>query len=264
MLTYILSGVMLIYCAVRRLLPNGRVVGVPMGMPRNTIRAIVTVLILSIPLDFLLRNKEVPDLVVNSMFTLIAFYFQSRKGSDDRTDRIINELISIRATPVKTNGNDKEILYPLYLPKYWVRGILVILVLVTFLYNLAGPNISFMTVNTMYDLLSIILFFFVGLAFRTLTSRREKQKIHATITKLREAGQMSDFEILETLITQPSSPSKRRLKSLLSLLILIAFFISMALYSMDLDFVFFRFVTYEISARNVLFLVINAYYGYRD
>ena len=74
-------------------MPGGKIDGKPLGMPRGTVRAFITILIVSFPLGYLLIGEDVPSFITNSIFVLVAFYFTSRSSGEERLWRSIREII---------------------------------------------------------------------------------------------------------------------------------------------------------------------------
>ena len=44
-------------------------------MPRGTVRAFITLLVITFPLIYLINGEEIPRLIVNAIFVFTAFYF---------------------------------------------------------------------------------------------------------------------------------------------------------------------------------------------
>ena len=71
MITWILGGVLLVWCLVRRFSEDGKIAGEPLGMPRGTVRAFITVLIVAFPFGYLIFGEEIPRYLVNAIFIVI-------------------------------------------------------------------------------------------------------------------------------------------------------------------------------------------------
>ena len=121
MITWILGGILIIYCIIRRFSEGGKVEGEPFGMPRGTVRALITILIVSFPLGYLLFDQIIPGLIISAIFIVVAFYFETRKSETEQLKEIVNEI--------KNPEDVEEVLIkekkPLYLPKYSVRFIII-------------------------------------------------------------------------------------------------------------------------------------------
>ena len=92
MIPWIILLGLLIWVIFRRTRLDGKIEGQPLGMPRGTVRAIITITIVSIPLHFILLGLTIPGIIVSALFIVVAFYFEARKPSEDRMKRIIREI----------------------------------------------------------------------------------------------------------------------------------------------------------------------------
>ena len=77
------------------------------------------------PYSYLIDGEEIPGIFVNAIFILIAFYFEARKSEKEKLERIIKEI----KTPQEVIIEEKKQKYPLYLPKYSVRILLLMIFL---------------------------------------------------------------------------------------------------------------------------------------
>ena len=84
MITWILGIALIIFVLIKRFGKDGRVEGYPLGMPRGTVRAIITLMVVSFPFTYIIANSQIPSEIVNTIFILVAFYFEARKGEDNR------------------------------------------------------------------------------------------------------------------------------------------------------------------------------------
>ncbi len=92
MITWILGGILLIWILANRFSQNGKIDGEPLGMPRGTVRAFITLMIVSFPFGYLLRGEPIPPLIINAIFIVVAFYFEARRSSHERLMQIVNEV----------------------------------------------------------------------------------------------------------------------------------------------------------------------------
>ena len=46
---------------------EGKIEGDPLSLPRGTIRALITLLIVSFPLNNLIQGKEIPPIIINAV-----------------------------------------------------------------------------------------------------------------------------------------------------------------------------------------------------
>lgn len=263
MITWILGTILVIFVLIKRFSKDGRVEGYPLGMPRGTVRAIITLMIVSFPfnyippLNFLLLETQIPSEIINSIFILVAFYFQARKGEDSRL-KFIQEVIN----PEKAAEEKKKDKKPLYLPKYSVRISLMALLAIYFLINIFQPlNIEIK--NTLIDILIIAILYFVGTFFGGIGSLIQKRKIRDQVEKIPNYQELSKYDILDKLDEQTRGSAKNIGRSLFSVLIFIAISIALILYTIDQDpKLYLGFI--DLSIRQGLLLLINLYYGFRD
>ena len=258
MITWILGTFFLIFCIVKRFSKDGRVEGYPLGMPKGTVRAIITIMVVSFPFNYLLINQAVPDVIINSIFILVAFYFEARKSGEEKL-QIIREI----KTPDKVKEEKKREKKPLYLPKYSVRISLLALLIIITITNILGPGLTFQTVNTIVDILTIIILYFIGSFLGSIGFLRTKKKLRKKIIEIPEYQTKSKYEILDLLAEEGLSWFTRSWRSFISIITFIAVTTSLVLFTINLDFTIPIFAT-QISLRSGLLLLINVYYGFRD
>lgn len=259
MITWILGTILVIFVLVKRFCKDGRVEGYPLGMPRGTVRAIITLMVVSFPFTYLINNQDIPSAIINSIFILVAFYFEARKSEKD-----LLHLIKYVRNPQKEAQRDKNEKRPLYLPKYSVRSLLVIILIIVVVWNFYGPNVAFIYENTLLDILIIIAFYFVGSVFRSITLSQQKKKLRKQMENIPDYQNLSKYEIFEKIIEREPSFWKKTWKSIISILVFIAVSTSLMLYTLDLDPISIDLVFFTPSLREGLLLLINVYYGFRD
>ncbi len=252
--------VLVIWCTARRFMKDGKIEEQPLGMPRGTVRAFITLLIISFPFNYLLTGEEIPSLIINAIFILVAFYFQARKSGKDKLKRIIKQI----KNPEKYVAKEEK--KPLYLPKFSVRVLLLIMLTAIIIINIFRPTVPFESTitNTLVDLLIIICLFVVGAFFRGIGNYREKKKIKNQIINMRDYQSLTKYEILENLIDEKPSWWRQKGKSFLSMLILLAAITSLLCYTVNWDYSVGITSFFELSFRETLLLLINLYYGFRD
>jgi len=257
MISWILGTILIIWCVIRRFLKNGRVEEYPLGMPRGTVRAIITLMVVSFPFTYLMNGTEIEGQIINAIFILAAFYFEARTSE--------NEEIEI-AKEIKNPERHKQLKakekYPLYLPKYSVRIMLLIILLIIFLTNMS-LGVSFQIINTIFNILIIVILYFIGTLFQSLASYRNKNKIIKKIHTIEDYQNKSEFELYEIILSFEPSPWKRRWRSIYSLFTFGAVVTSLLLFEMDIDYLIPTFFWPSISLRSTLLLIINVYYGFR-
>ena len=69
MITWILGIILVIWVIIKRSGKEGKIKGEPLGMPRGTIRALNTLLIVTIPFNYLLLSQEIPGMITNASLT---------------------------------------------------------------------------------------------------------------------------------------------------------------------------------------------------
>ncbi len=245
MFTWIILVVLVVWCVYQRTRPEGKIEGQPLGMPRGTVRALITILIVSFPLQYIIFPGSIPGLILNALFIVVAFYFEARKPSEDRIKRIIREIKKPEKIEI-----EKEQKKPLYLPKYSVRSILLIILTILIILNLSRP-FALSTTSTIVDIVLIIGFYMIGSLFRGIGISREKKKTKEQIRNMQDHESLSKYDIIEKLMVEKPGWLKRKGKSFLSLLMLIIVIVSLFGYSIGINLGF-------------LLLMINIYYGIRD
>ena len=258
MITWILGTILIIWCIYKRYVKDSYVEGYPLGMPRGSIRALIAILVVAFPFSYLIGGEEIPSAVTSAIFILVAFYFQTRKGKKEE----LLELIDDVRFPDKAR---EKMIHPLYLPKFSVRIMLVVMLALILIINTYGPNVTFETTNTLIDILLIISFFILGLFFKRIGSAWEDKKSKKLINmKLAEDSSISNEGIIEYLEAQEESWLKKKGKGYLSIITLIAIIIALILYTINIDYEIITLLFYDFSLRTTLFLFINIYYGFRD
>ncbi|MFX1590882.1 MAG: hypothetical protein ACFFC1_22330 [Promethearchaeota archaeon] len=259
MITWILGPLLLIWCIIRRFSKDGKVEDYPLGFPRGTVRAIITIMVVAFPFNYLFTNTEIPSMITNSIFFLVAFYFEARKTEQEKL-----KLIKKIRNPEKYVEETRKEKKPLYLPKYSVRIILVILLVITVIINFYGPNVPFQVTNTILDILILVSVFFIGTLFRSIGQVRQEKKLKKQIEKIPDYQTLSKYDILEKIETKKASLWKKSWKNLISILTFIAVTTGLILFSFNLDYTLPLFGLFNLSLREGLLLFINAYYGFRD
>ncbi len=259
MITWILGTIIIIWCIFRRFSKDGKIEEFPLGFPRGTVRAIITIMVVAFPFNYLLTNQEIPSMITNSIFFLVAFYFEARKTGEDKI-KLIKEI----RNPEKYAEETKKEKKPLYLPKYSVRFLLVVLLIATVIINFYGPKVPFEVTNTILDILVLVIVFFIGTLFRSIGLSRQKKKMKKKIELIPDYQSLSKYEILEKIETRKPSLWKKSWRNLISILTFAAVTTGLMFYTFNLDYTLPLFGLFELSLREMLLLFINAYYGFRD
>jgi hypothetical protein len=259
MITWILGPILIIWCIINRFSKDGNIEDYPLGFPRGTIRAIITLMVIAFPFNYLFANLEIPSMVTNSIFFLVAFYFEARKTGEEQL-KLIKEI----RNPEKYIEEKKKEKKPLYLPKYSVRIMLVLLLVAIVIINFYGPNVPFEITNTILDILVLVCFFFIGMIFRSMGLSRKKKKLKKQIEMIPDYQTLSKYEILEKIKAKKPSSWEKTWKNLISILTFGAVTTGLILFTLDLDVSVPLFGLFNLSLREALLLIINAYYGFRD
>lgn len=255
MITWIIGTVLITFVIFKRFAKDGRVEGYPLGMPRGTVRAIITIMIVLFPFMYIIDNTQIPSAIINAIFLLVAFYYEARKSEDSRL-KFIAEIIS----PEKAAEEKKKDIKPLYLPKYSVRISLLVILLVYYIIDLFIQNISLELTNTLIDILVIAMLYFIGTFFRAIGQIWSKKKLRKQIEAIPNFKQLSKYDILEKLDKKRRGGVSNVGKSIFSILVFLAVTTALLLYTADIKTI----LIFNITIRRALLLLINIYYGFRD
>jgi hypothetical protein len=255
MITWIIGTVLLAFVIFKRFTKDGRVEGYPLGMPRGTVRAVITLMIVLFPFKYIFENTQIPSEIVTAIFLLVAFYYEARKGEDSRL-KFIAEIID----PDKAIEEKKKEIKPLYLPKYTVRISLLVILLVYYIIDLFFRNISLELTNTLIDILVIAILYFIGTFFRAIVQIWSKKKLKEQVEAIPNYKELSKYEILEKLDKKKRGGVSNVSKSIFSIIVFLAITTALLFFEADIDFV----LIFNISLRRALLLLINIYYGFRD
>ncbi|MHA1150955.1 MAG: hypothetical protein ACTSR8_22265 [Promethearchaeota archaeon] len=261
MITWILGFTILIWVVYKRTRPNGKIAHYPLGMPRGTVRSIIAILIVSFPFTYILSGQQIPGLITNAVFLIAAFYFEARKGSEEKMIKTIREIMH----PEKYEEDKKNQKFPLYLPKYSVRMTLLGMLTLILILNSLRPNVALEATNTLGDLFVIICLFLIGAILRAFTNSMEKKSIHKSVLSMEDYRQMTKYEVLEKLMERKESWWKRKYKSFLSITTLTAVIVALFLYTINYGtIIIVALPFYELTLRGALLLLVSVYYGLRD
>ena len=260
MISWILFAIFCTWVLINRFSEGGKIEDEPLGMPRGTVRALMTILLVAFPFTYIIRGDEIPGLIVNIIFIVVAFYFESRRSVHEKLKEIVEEVKTTDLV-VKDVRKPKK---PLYLPKYSVRFLLVVTLVITQIMIFLQPSVSFQITSTLADLLLIIVLFIIGASFRSILKAREKNKLKDKIANM--DASLSDVQVIEKLMLEEASWWKRTGKNILSLIMLIIVIIALLFYTFNLDYIIVEISTpyYKLTVVGLLLLLVNAYYGFRD
>lgn len=255
MITWILGAFLLVFVLYKRFSKDGRIEGYPLGMPRGTVRAIITLMIVLFPFTYIIWDTEIKSEIVYTVFILVAFYFEARKGEDNRL-KIIAEI----KDPEKMAEEKRRVVRPLYLPKYTVRISLLVILVIYYIIDLFIRDISLELTNTLVDILVIAILYFIGTFFRAISKIWSKKKLKEKIEAIANYKELSKYDILEILNKSKRGGASNVLKSIFSILVFIAITIALVMFTAQIDIP----LIFNLSLRRALLLIINLYYGFRD
>ncbi|MFW9878457.1 MAG: hypothetical protein ACFFG0_35695 [Candidatus Thorarchaeota archaeon] len=258
MISFILLLVFGTWVLINRFSRGGKVEGHPLGMPRGTVRALSTIMIVAFPFGYIINREAIPSLIVNVIFVVVAFYFEARRSEREKIREIVEELKS----PDIIFEDSKKEKKPLYLPKYSVRILLVLMLIITLITNYLGPHVPFEVTNTIFDLLIIVILFLIGSFFRSIVNSRERKRLRGKIANM--DASLTEVEIIEKLILEETSWWKRRGRNILSIIMFIIVVSALICFTFKWDLNIINLPDYTLTLVGFLLLLINAYYGFRD
>lgn len=226
-------------------------------MPRGTVRALMTIMLVAFPFGYIIAGAEIPGLIINIIFIVVAFYFEARRSGHEKLKQIVDEIKTSDLVVLDLRKPKK----PLYLPKYSVRFLLIMMLVFTQILIIV-QNISFQITNTLADLLLIIVLFIIGASFRSILKAREKKTLKEKIANM--DASLSDVQVIEKLMLEEASWWKRTGKNILSLIMLIVVIIALLCYTFNWDYILFSSPSYTLTLVGFFLLLVNAYYGFRD
>ena len=258
MISWILFAVFTVWILINRFGEGGNIEGEPLGMPRGTVRALMTIMLVAFPFWYIIEEKPIPGLIVNIIFIVVAFYFEARRSEHEKLKEIVDE---IKTTDMIVEDARKQ-KKPLYLPKYSVRFLLVVMLFITQIMILLQPSVPFQITNTLADILLIIVLFIIGASFRSILKAREKKKLKDKIANM--DASLSDVQVIEKLMLEKVSWWKQTGKNILSLTMLIVVIIALLCYTFEWDYTLFSSTYYTLTLVGFFLLLVNAYYGFRE
>lgn len=206
MISWILFAIFCTWVLINRFSEGGKIEDEPLGMPRGTVRALMTILLVAFPFGYIMSGEEIPGLIINIIFVVVAFYFEARRSGHEKLKEIVDE---IKTTDIVIE-DVREPKKPLYLPKYSVRFLLVVILLITQIMIFLQPSVSFQITNTLADLLLIIVLFIIGASFRNILKAREKKKLKEKIANM--DASLSDVQVIEKLMLEEAIGGSEREK----------------------------------------------------
>jgi hypothetical protein len=222
-----------------------------LGMPEGTIRAFLAIVIVSLPFTFFWRNEPVPSIVSNMVFATIAFYFEKRI-----------EKTSVKEAVMQISEERKKLtrnVLPLYVPKYTVRALLVLLVVVLFINSIFVTSPFPAVTNTFIDILAVFGSFVLGILGRAIEVSAAKHKILKVTEKTGKSLQQVTQEL-----EKESRVQAKRIGALAAYLVCAALVIVMVLYTVDIPIEIPIAAGLSFPLREAIFMFVNFYFGFRQ
>jgi len=253
MLAWIFAIALMIWLLYSHFRKNAFLFRQPLGMPEGTVRAYISIILVSFPFMFVWQGLEVPGSISNMLFLVTAFYFEKRSAKYS-AKTIVKELENPQQQRSRTRYG-----LPMYWPRYSVRTLLIVLILVLFLTSSPSIIPSISNHDTFANLLITVGSFILGLTagwigkrFLSLRVRRLAKRKGITLT---EAAEKLD-------------PSMKRnsliVESILSIVVITSVLSSLFLFTFNLEPWIHLFGIVSISVRDNLLQSINLYYGFRQ
>ncbi|MBD3352882.1 MAG: hypothetical protein GF364_15470 [Candidatus Lokiarchaeota archaeon] len=254
--TVIIGLLVLIWLFMNRIKARNKIENAPLGMPVGTVRAYIALLILSFPFGYLMIHQNIPSVVRNTIFVVMAFYFEKRSES-----KTIEDLVKeVSASEVVNKKKKMKKKFPLYLPKYTVRTILLIMLILIIVINyVLEAEVTLSSSDTLLELLLMISFYIFGMFINSMGRRIKKRNIR----KMIKENPTKIDEIIEELEDKEEVKS-RRLQSAFSILVLIGITASLVLYTIEYDPYYDLYGIIRLSLRELLLYLLNVYYGFRQ
>jgi hypothetical protein len=254
MLAWIFAIGLMIWLLYSRFRKNAFIFRLPLGMPEGTVRAYISIILVSFPFMFVWQGSDVPDIISNMLFLVTAFYFEKR-SSKFTAKTIVKEF----ENPQQQKRSRLRFGLPMYWPKYSVRTLLIVLIVVLFFTS--PPNIIPTITNhdTFANLLITMGSFILGLAGgrvgKSLLTRRLQRLAKKKGISLSEASEKID----------PSMKRKALIfENILSIIVIMAVLSSLFLFTFNLSPGINLFGIVPISVRENLLQFISLYFGFRQ
>jgi hypothetical protein len=253
MLAWIFAIGLIIWLLYNRFRKNAFIFRQPLGMPEGTVRAYLAIIFVSFPFTFVWQGLSVPEVISNMLFLVTAFYFE-RRSSKYSAKTIVKELENPQQQRTR-----KRYGLPMYWPKFSVRTLLILLILVLFFSSPPSILPSISNHDTFANLLITMVSFILGLTAGWIG----KRVLSLRVQRLAKRKGISLIEAAEAL-----DPSLKRnaliLENILSIIVITSVLSSLFMFTFNLEPVLPLFGFASISIRDVLLQSINIYYGFRQ
>lgn len=259
MLSLILGVIILAWLLYQRLVKKVEVPEAPLGLPAGSIRAFTAILIVSFPFTYLWPlSGDIPGTIASAIFVVVAFYFK-RRLTTRTTEEIVEEVKN--PAPADAPAVREKQWHPLYIPKYSVRIVLITLVVSFALVNYLTVNVALAETNTSVDLVLVVAFFVLGTIAGSISNKRvEKDLRDKILTSDRPA------EELVTEIEARKGELQTNFQRFFAVLTFFTTITALLLYVIPggETIVIPLGDTFSYAVRDLLLLMINVYYGWRN
>jgi len=140
----------------------------PLRLPKGSVRAIVMLLVISSFCILILQKDEVPNYLLNLALIIVGYYFALRKSIAGHSTYFFDAV--------------KDEKQPLFLPKGWIRGIIIIAFSMTVIYLIMNDRFSN---SGLIDFFLIIAGLVAGLLIYKLTYAFRFKKWHIILSHMK-------------------------------------------------------------------------------
>lgn len=230
----------------------------PLGMPEGTIRALIAMLVASMPLTYLVTGGTVPSVVVSTTFVVVLFYMQKRAR---RVSDFKSMFLATREGVLARNAADGQArnAHPAYLPRYTVRATIAALVLAFVLGNAWGPRVDLASQGTIADLVASAGIYLLGTTLAHVNDARVKARIKERVSTY--VGVPAE-ELYEDMRVEEAAKDLA-IQSWTGIAIITTTIVALALLTVDAA-TGLQSLEWHAMARDGLLLLVNAYFGYRQ
>jgi hypothetical protein len=238
-----------------RVVLKRKVENVTLGIPTGSVRSFIAITLISFPFYFLLKEipSYIPSAITSLIFVIVTYYFEMRS---EGYWELIQKLKNLQ------EKNPQKNYHPLYLPKYTVRITLVSLLISMFLYNASGPQVSIEWSNVLFDIIIIVVFFWIGMFLGKSEERKLENSIKLKLVKFPNLENKDARIFKELKKEQQEHPNEGH--DYISIFMITAILASLVLYTSQADDIFSFLGLAEIRWRQILLFLLNIYYGYRQ
>ena len=148
----------------------------PLRLPKGSVRAIIMLLVISSFCILILQKNEAPNYLLNLTLIIVGYYFAFRKSITGHSTYFFDVI--------------KDQKHQLYLPKGWIRGIIIIAISMTPVYLIV--NDRFLN-SELIDFFLIIAGLVAGLFISKLTYVFRFKKWHMIVSHIKSHSGLADL-----------------------------------------------------------------------